>query len=112
MQSINVLFRDKTVRRMKRDEAEVLVSAGKASFVSSTIFKAVEAGIPLDSIRRDKDGKALDDDKSIKARIAELTRGRPKKAQPPQESDAQSDEPRLSKQERRARRIAAQAEDA
>jgi hypothetical protein len=98
--SIHVLFRDQTVRRVKEDEAAVLVSAGKASYISCTLYKAVQAGIPIDSIKDRRD------DKAIKLQIQAISQKQPRKV------EVQKNEPqeqRLSKAERRQRWLDANA---
>lgn len=100
MSSLHVLFRDKTARRVEEDEAADLVNAGKASYISCTVYKAVQAGIPIDSITDRRD------DKAIKLQIQAIARKQPRKV------EAQKDEPqeqRLSKAERRQRWLDANA---
>lgn len=102
MRLINVLFRDKTVRRIKEDEAVALVDAGKANYVSRTLFKAIQAGISVDSIKDRRD------DRAIKLQIQAITRKQPRKV------EVQKDEPqqeRLSKAERRQRRVNAEGNE-
>jgi hypothetical protein len=100
VRSINVMFRDKTARRVKVDEAASLVDAGKASYISCTMFKAIEAGIPVDSI------KDREDDRAIKAQIQAIGRKQPRKVEPVVEDEPQE---RLSKSERRQRRVNAES---
>lgn len=94
MQSVNVMFRDKTARRIKADEAATLVLAGKASYISHTLYKAIQAGVPLDSIKDRRD------DKSIKLQIQAITRKQRRDAREQTEQGAEQPQ-RLSKAERR-----------
>lgn len=95
MQSVNVMFRDKTARRIKADEAAALVSAGKASYISHTLYKAIQAGIPLDSIKDRRD------DKSIKLQIQSITRKQRREVRQEQSEQDGEQPQRLSKAERR-----------
>lgn len=92
MRSINVMFRDKSARRIKADEAEALVKAGKASYISHTVYKAIQAGVPLDSIKDRRD------DRAIKLQIQTITRKNRREVV----AEQQTEQPRrLSKAERR-----------
>ena len=104
MSAIHVLFRDKTARRVKEDEAATLVNAGKASYISCTVYKAVQAGIPIDSIKDRRD------DKAIKLQIQAIARKQPRKVEAQKDDEPQQE--RLSKAERRQRWMDANATDA
>jgi len=101
VRSINVMFPDKTVRRLKEDEAVPLVEAGKASYISNTLFKAIEVGISIDAIQDRRD------DKAIKLQIQAVVRKNPRKVVEPVVQE-ETQEPRLSKHERRQQRKAAE----
>lgn len=105
MRSINVLFRDKTAHRIKEDEAAVLVSAEKATYLSNTMYKAIQAGISLDSIMDRRD------DKAIKLQIQAIIRKQPPRKVEPVLQEDEPQEPRLSKRERRQRRAVAETEN-
>lgn len=92
MRSINVMFRDKSARRIKADEAEALVKAGKASYISHTLYKAIQAGVPLDSIKDRRD------DRAIKLQIQTITRKNRREVVTEQPTEQPR---RLSKAERR-----------
>jgi len=102
LRSIHVLFRDKTARRVKEDEAAVLVSAGKANYISCTMYKAIQAGISVDSIKDRRD------DKAIKLQIQAIARKQPRKVEVPKDEPQQE---RLSKAERRQRRVNAEGNE-
>jgi len=96
MRSKNVLFRDKTARRIKADEAEDLVIAGKAQYISNTVYKAVKLGVSIDAIRNRRD------DKAIRLQMKQLRIEGTQSVSPAQED-------RLSRGERKQRRWEAMA---
>ena len=101
MRSVNIMFRDKSARRVKADEADALVRAGKASYISHTVYKAVQAGVPLDTIKDRRD------DRAIKLQIQSITRKHRREREEPQ--DEQPVERRLTKAERRQKVVEMEA---
>ncbi|GEM_PF-3963412 len=93
MRSVHLMFRDKTARRVKEDEAAILVEAGKASYISNAMFKAIEAGIPVETIRDRRD------DKAIRLQVQASKQRKPLKSE---KSEVPSAEDRLSKSDRQA----------
>jgi len=105
VRSINVLLRDKTARRIKVDEATSLVNAGKATYISHTVFRAIQAGISIDAIRDCRD------DKAIKLQIQAIPARPTQKQRRPEVTQDEPQEQRLSKGERRQRRMLAETEN-
>jgi hypothetical protein len=73
-QLINILMKDGTPRRVLRDQAEELLSKGKAKrYISKTVYKALTLGVEVKNPgTRDTDGK-------LKKQIRDLTEKEHKK---------------------------------